>query len=321
MTQTIMVPLDGSAFAERAVEAAIALARTGNVRVHLVQAHEPPIVPSSPDVLVPYDAEWDAVRRREEQEYLQTVANRVSERAGVPVRSEVVDGPPAMSLAMYARDMEVDLIVMTTHGRSGLSRLWLGSVADGVVRRSGVPVLLIRAGESATEPIDLYPRHILIPLDGSELSKGVLEPALWLGSIFGARYTLLRVVLPAAVLRPPVTLGDSDFVDGVLAEQETHAKEFLEGVAKPLRARGLDVETLVVSHSVPAQAILEQSEACIADMVAIATHGRGGWSRLALGSVADKVLRASSVPALVYRPSAKVNNEQHAFPGVADAAI
>jgi len=305
MSRTLLIPLDGSKFAEHAVTAAAGIARAEGGRLHLVRAHEAPVVPTSPDVIVPYDAQWDAVLRQEEREYLQGMANRVMERFGITTRTEVVDGPPASAIATYARDMEIDLIVMTTHGRGGLSRLWLGSVADGVVRRSGVPVLLLRSKVNVEAEEAVRPRNVLIPLDGSDLSTGVIEPALWLGSLWGARFTLLRVVLPDPLIRPPLRRRDGTEAPAVATAHLDQARENLEEVARPLRARGLKVDATVIAHPVPAQGILEWTAASNVDLIALATHGRGGWSRLALGSVADKVLRGASVPMLVFRPAAQ----------------
>lgn len=307
MIRTIMVPLDGSAFAERAVPVASQLAQNARARLHLVQVHEF-MMANVPDGMVPYDVAWETAARREEREYLRSVANRVAENAGVVARTELLEGVPAMALAQYAREMDIGLIVMTTHGRSGLSRLWLGSVADGLVRRSGVPVLLLRTTEKEAEsetppPLAFQPRHVLIPLDGSELASAVLEPAIWLGSLFNARYTLLRVALPTPLIRAPFPITETDFGDTVGVEQQADLREELELVAGSLRARGLDVRTDVVAHTTPARAILEYANNASADLITIATHGRGGWSRLALGSVADKVLRGADVPVLVYRPT------------------
>lgn len=309
MARTIMVPLDGSTFAEHALPIALGIARECGGRVHLVEAHEPPPVPSSPDILVPYDGEWDTAMRNGERSYLDSVSNRIEERAGVTVRTELLEGLPAAALAAYAREMEIDLIVMTTHGRGGLSRMWLGSVADGVVRRSGVPVLLLRPTEADVDyEARLRPKHILVPLDGSDLSHGILESATWLGSLTDARYTLLRVTVPIPVLRAPGPLSDDGFASKLLEDQEQHAHSYLEGVAAGLRSRGLDVETAIVGKAAPATAILEFAASHAVDLVAIATHGRGGWTRLALGSVADKVLRGSVMPVMLYRPPATADS-------------
>jgi len=316
MAKAIMVPLDGSTFAEHAIPAALGVAEASEAQLHLVQVHELPFVPTSPELMVPYDAGQDERLRAREREYLLGIANRLADQRGLTVRTELVDGQPPVALATYAQDSGIDLVVMTTHGRSGLSRAWLGSVADGVVRRSGVPVLLLRPhAEEAELEEAVRPSHILIPLDGSALSRGVVDAAVELGTLSRARYTLLRVVLAVPLIRRSL---DTD-IDPYHEENLQEARADLERAAASLRERGLDVEIAAVSGSIPAMAILEFAQERGVDLIAMATHGRGGWSRIALGSVADKVLRGANVPVLVVRPGPP-NHEAEAVHDVEETA-
>lgn len=314
MATSMLVPLDGSKFAEQALPAALELARRMGARLHLVRAHEFPLVPAYPEGMIAFDPEWDRAVRGEEEEYLRSVANRCME-AGVSARTDLLDGPAANALAGYAQEMGVDLIVMTTHGRGGISRAWVGSVADALVRRSSVPVLLLRPRDDGKVVEGaLAPRHVLIPLDGSRLSTGILDPAIGLGAMSKARYTLLRVGVPVPLPgRPLGVSGLATAVPGTTAqavlEAEEELKAGLETLAQPLRARGLEVDTAVVMHTVPAIAILDWAAQNAVDLIALATHGRGGWSRVALGSVADKVMRGTQLPVLLYRPPATVRRE------------
>ena len=315
MSKNILVPLDGSTFSEHALTAALGIARAGGARLHLVQVHEVPFMPLAPEAIVPYDAAWDETLRGQEQEYLRTMANRVAERAGVIVRTELLEGTVETALAAYAQESGIDLIVMTTHGRGGLSRWWLGSVADAVVRRSQIPVLLLRPGEGEPElDAEACARHVLVPLDGSDLSRGILGPATWIGSLSRARYTLLAVTLPVPVARPPFIVPEAWADGAALQAERERTRNELDQVAAAMRAEGREVETVVVEHMVPAHAILEHSATHAVDIIALATHGRGGWSRFALGSVADKVLRGALMPVLVYRPPAHGHEslERHA---------
>jgi nucleotide-binding universal stress UspA family protein len=300
MPKAILVPLDGSTFAEHALPVAIDLARRTGSRLHLVQVHEQPAFPVDPNGLIAEYAEWEHAMMLREEEYLRATANRCMETAGLAARTELLEGPPANALATYANELESGMVVMTTHGRGGISRAWVGSVADALVRRCRVPVLLLRPPTTAGNGRDaLLPRHVLIPTDGSALSERIIEPALALGTLGGARYTLLRVALPV----PLVPVGSTPGRQRELAERERmQAVHQLDAVARPLRARGIDVETVVVHDSLPATAILEFAAENAVDMIALATRGRGGWSRVALGSVADKVMRGSLLPVLLYRP-------------------
>ncbi len=151
---------------------------------------------------------------------------------------------------------------------------------------------------------------MLIPLDGSELAEQILEPALALGAATQAEYTLLRVVKQmAAASYDPASGRVSGLRESLLKQMQvmdrqqwTEAQEYLERLAGGLRARSLTVQRRVIPHEQPAAAILDDAQKNAADLIALATHGRGGLKRLLLGSVADKVVRGAATPVLVYRP-------------------
>jgi nucleotide-binding universal stress UspA family protein len=200
---------------------------------------------------------------------------------------------------------------MTTQGRGPVARFWLGSVADALVRQSTIPILFVRPAESeadlAQEPAF---RRVLIPLDGSQLAEQILEPATALAAATKAEVTLLRVVqqLSPASYDPessrisgirPALLKQLQDVD---RQERTRAEEYLDQLAERLRSRSLIVHTRVVSHLRPATAILDDASTNGVDLIALATHGRGGLKRLLVGSVADKVLRGATTAVLMYRP-------------------
>jgi nucleotide-binding universal stress UspA family protein len=194
--------------------------------------------------------------------------------------------PVTDALHEHAEAVGCDLVVMTTHGRSLLSRAWLGSVTDSFVRRASMPVLLVRPGEGeparAVEPVF---RHMLIPLDGSALAEQILPFAAALGIPTETTYTLLQVVAPVVLGYAPYahTVG---LDERVLDEMRAEARAYLEEIAGRLRAQGAQVRTAVVVGE-PALAILDYAGEHGADLVALSTHGRGGLARLLLGSVAD----------------------------------
>jgi nucleotide-binding universal stress UspA family protein len=300
MIESILVPLDGSIFAEHAMPAAIDLARRNGATLHLVRVHQPPILPS-PDAPVIVDAAWTEALRTEEQAYIERIAEQEIAPTGLQFVQRLVDGFPADALSDYARAEGIDLIVMTTHGRGGFSRFWLGSVADALVRQSRTPVLLIRP--RAEEPVDELPpalRHILVPTDGSQLSYGILDKALALGGPANTRFTLLRVLAPRPLAPFPRASWDVD--RDVPREERAAALAELDEVAGRLRVHGVEAECAVVVHPVAAQAIIDFSVTHAVDAITLATSGRSGWTRVALGSVADKVMRATTLPVLLFRP-------------------
>lgn len=292
MINKVLVPVDGSDFAEEALPLAIGLARRAEAEIHLARVHIARGLPYYEALSEP-DPEEDARIRAEEEAALRRAAERI-EAEGVTARVELLDGGITDALAEYIDAAEIDIVVMTTHGRGGLSRAWLGSVADRLVRTSSAPVLLVRPGE--TKPVEAEGlNEILIPLDGSALSESVLGPATQLAALADARIVLLQVYLYGVPLGQAATMASA----GERAPKATTV--YLENVAKDLRAAGFEVETIAVTDYMPAPAILDLTAKRGSSLIALATHGRGGLSRIALGSVTDKVMRGAPVPVLVKR--------------------
>ncbi len=307
MYQSVLVPLDGSPSAEFAVPVAQGIARRTNGSVHLVHVHVPLSAAGAPRTgSMRFYGEWDVEAKEQEEAYLKGFRQRLQGVPAVTVDQRVEEGSVVETLVRCAEELGTELVVMTTHGRGPLARAWLGSVADGVARGSSTPVLLLRPNADP-EPMDEHLfRNILIALDGSELAEQVLTHATGLGTLVGARYTLVRVVSPLLVTgyapTPEGVLTDAAY--GPELELLIHdAEAYLEEVASGLRARGLAVETQVVAEMQPALGILEYAREKAADLIAMATHGRTGFSRLVLGSVADKVLRGTTSPVLLFRPA------------------
>ena len=312
MVRSILVPLDGSPFGEHALPLALDLARKAKVSIHLMQVLLPPgsFAPETPFGDSVLAQRLSDQQKAAQQGYLDTVARRLT-AAGVPgVQSWLLDGDIPGMIRKQAETVGADLVVMTTHGRGMFARFWLGSVADELVRSSHVPLLLLHPAEETADLEKPPPlKHILLPLDGSALSERIIPPALALGGLTGADFTLAQVV------RPPVpqvlavegqTFGDmaGDLIrhaDEVHQRNRTAAEEYLNRVAAPLRNRGLVVLTRVEVDDSPAAAILRDAQTV--DLIALATHGRSGLKRLFVGSVADKLVRGASVPVLVLRPT------------------
>ena len=307
MLRKILVPLDGSAFAEQALPAAGAIARRSGATLTLVRVHHPLLYGDL--IAVP---RWEEEERRSEEGYLQQMAARMEECFSVRVGTAVLEGPVVEAIRDYVRDHDFGLVVMSTHGRTGLSRAWLGSVADGVVRHLTRPVLLVRAVDrpSTVELEDDRDRvfeRILVPLDGSPNAETILPHVADLASAFGSRVLLLRLVEPVVTesadyaLEYPVY---SRATDAAATEREVEsATEYLGSIRRRLREEhGLETSADVRVVDRLAPAIPKFARECEADLVALATHGRGA-SRLIVGSVADKVIRAGPGAILLLRSS------------------
>jgi nucleotide-binding universal stress UspA family protein len=301
MFRSLLVPLDGSSFSENALPFALNIAKLAGATVQLLHVHGTLIYTTGGSAL---DSGGDESVWKQERTYLnQTIARWQVAAPGVPMGSALLEGsvPDALREQMSGK---AELMVMTTHGRGPASRFWLGSVTDALVRTATVPLLLLRPSEQAP-PLALSPpfHHMMISLDGSDLAEQALGPALQLGRLMLTRYTLLRVVKPVVSLDP--TTGWSATTD--INEPSTRqwldeAQAYLDRIGERLRGQGLTVQTRLVLHTHPADAILEETAEQGVDVIALATHGRGGLQRLLLGSVADKVLRGGTTPLLICRP-------------------
>jgi len=309
MYRSLMIPLDGSAFGEYALPLALGIARQSGASVALIHICTPPIPSIFADQLVNSARGEPPIELAEEQArtYLDQLADQLSQHWNVPISTVVRYGAAADTLYAYARESAADLVVMTTHGYGSLSRIWMGSVADKLMRRLPMPILLTRPHEAAIDLLaELHApafQHVLIPLDGSALAEEIVGPALALGTLTAARYTLLQALDPliAEHTKPPYSVG---LDRAMLAQIREGALAYLEQIADRLRAQSLQVQTnLIVAP--PHVAILDYTHDHAVDLIAMATHGHGGVARMLLGSVADKVVRSASTPVLLRRPSAE----------------
>jgi nucleotide-binding universal stress UspA family protein len=307
MYRSILVPLDGSPLSEHALPLAQDLAlRTGAV-LHLAHVHIPLSAPIYTAALPLADTGLDERASDSERAYLDALAERLRAETDIPVNVALLDGAVTDSvadlIAAHAREQPIDLVIMTTHGRSGFARIWLGSVADELVGRLTMPVLLLRPTDVArTAAATRAPRQVLIPLDGSANAESILPYALALGQATQAEYTLLRVVEPVMVAHHmPVDPAVRELDDQLIDHLQVEAQIYLEQVAGRLTAHALTARIEVVVAPQAAIAILEEAQQDGIDLIAMATHGRRGLTRVLLGSVADKVLRGATTPMLLYR--------------------
>jgi nucleotide-binding universal stress UspA family protein len=300
MFTSILVPLDGSSFAERAIPVAVALARRTRARIELVHVNDPRVYPSG--VPMP-DRRFDNELRSGVHDALDSLARRLSAGRAGEITVTYLDGAIAPSLEQYIVASGPDLVVMSTHGAGGVSRLWLGSVADHLVRHSSVPVLLVRPGATgATRGEPLF-RHILVPLDGSTLAERALEHAVTLATPGETTFTLLRVVVPVSVASQPY-VGDGVAINRENMELREHdAKAYLDRLRGDLSENGFETATSILSHWAIASSVLQYAAEHNVDLISVATHGRGGVARVLLGSVADKILRGAETPLLIYHPA------------------
>lgn len=303
MFTRLLVPLDCSQLAEQALGPAAAIARASHAEIEIVYVRHVPTLGGFEDDL------WGDAEA-EVRAYIDTIAAELRSGAGVEAQATLLRGEPTDMICRRIWETDADLVVMSSHGRTGVSRAWLGSVADGIARHSSVPVLMLRpvAGRSRRDAAQHRFARVLVPLDGSALAADILVPATALAKCSGASLQLLRVVEPTPQIGIesgiPYAFPPSLIDDPATKRAEAEAKEQLADEARQLGEQtGLTVDwhVLVEPHAGPA--IVDFARGHQSDVIALSTHGRG-LSRFLVGSVADKVLRGSGLPMLVYRPLA-----------------
>jgi len=325
MFRRILVPLDGSALAEQAIPTAGRSARATGGSVVLVQVISPPFAYGYGPYLLQPPCYMDDLALRDDlseaTSYLERVAASIH-LAGVETEVEACYGSAAVMILSAAHAKNMDLIVMCSHGYTGLKRRLLGSVAQKVARHAPVPVLVLHHHTTADgpRPTLAQPMRVLVPLDGSLLARAALTPAVQLAAALAApgqgAMHLLRVVkretLPDEVLDPTTKEDLLHKAKIYLASVTEHLRE---GIAAELKVA---VTWSVALETDAAKAIINVAEngedadgtgifaGC--DCIALATHGRGGLQRWAMGSVTERVLAGTTFPVLIVRP-------QHAASG------
>lgn len=300
MYTSIVVPLDGSEFGVRALPVALTLAKRWDAKVHLVHVREPVAFLEGETAYEPHLADQ---QQQNVRDHLTAMAAQLTRGKSLRVDATFLDGPIIPELERYLEGGGHDLVVMTTHGRGGLSRASLGSVADGLIRRAPVPLLLLRDDtewlRDAVEPLF---RRILIPLDGSEMAEEVLHQVVSLGTDGTTEYVLLSVIAPHHQVESGESIPETMVGHSVDEQQRDEAHHYLNGVARGLRSSGAIVKERVEVHLHTAQGILDAAAEHRVDVIALSTHGRGGLFRFLHGSVADKVVREADLPVFAYRP-------------------
>jgi nucleotide-binding universal stress UspA family protein len=325
MFKRILVPLDGSTRAERAVPVAARIAQASGGSVILLQVAVIPIdIESAKKPPEIYSQEAFDKGVADASSYLEGVA-KSGVLAGTKTETEAVTGAVAPSILSAIQSLQADLVVMCSHGYTGFKRWALGSVAHKLVPHSPVPVLVLRDGGVVPATAAQQPIRAFVPLDGSPLSEAALEPAAQLvaalaPSAQGALHLMRVVDIPSSYGKFRSSV-DEHYDAGVRAEAKREYEAYLDAVAKRFAEGDLAKYNLSVTTSIPidmdvAEAIVQAAEQAGGaelsgyNLIVMATHGRGGVQRWVLGSVAERVLHTTRIPLMVVHP-AHAKHETH----------
>jgi nucleotide-binding universal stress UspA family protein len=281
----VLVPLDGSRLSEIALKAVETLAGMSNLKVRVISVVE------SVDGLT--EVAQDEMRVRESnllRAYLQDVAARLSENPSVLAADfHVLSGDPAEMIADQVSEFNPQLLVISTHGRSGLSRWRLGSVADAVVRSGVAHCLVVGPHARMHEAV----KAVMVPLDGSESSERAIPKAVEFSKAQHATLHLVRVVdLPVSV---------SEQYQSSFDDLEGYCNQYLTGLREKI-SEDVNVCTAVRFGS-PADRLMDYAASTGIDLIVMTSKGRGGIARTALGSVAGRII-GGPAPVLIVKPDA-----------------
>ena len=301
MYNRILVPLDGSTTAEKVLPYSRYLANKFKVPVELLSVVDIGEIASH---MVSDKARFldsiieDAVASG--ASYLRRVATTFK---GTDVTCTVERGRPEDAIIERAATDKAMLITMATHGRSGLSRFLLGSVAEKVLRGTANPLLLVRAVNDAVPGAEAVLKSITVPLDGSELAERVLPMAAHLAKELELQVELFRAYhIPYDVYAGEEGLYGDEY-DELLGSVRDEAKEYLEKKAEELKSLGVGKVTCTIKEGSAGDEIIALGRATADNLVAMSSHGRSGVKRWVLGSVAETVVRHSGDPVLIVRPA------------------
>ena len=315
MYERILVPLDGSKLAQQALPYARAVATAKSAEVELVEVVAPFeefVRASTDDELVavgagsrfdrwPTSNEWASIAQGfREDAGKRLAASEALIGAGVATRSAVLEGDAAEAIIKEADARPGTLIVMATHGRSGLGRWLMGSVADKVVRHAHQPTLVVRVRDDA-DGSRANIGEVILPLDGSATAEAAIPHAVEMSKLLGVGISLIRAVSPASHADAFVEYMPDSY-ERLVEEAREDAEEYLDGVATRIRDQGISEVRTEASIGNASSAIVDLARAADDPLVVMATHGRSGIGRWMLGSVADRVVRHGPGPVLVVRP-------------------
>ena len=292
MFNTILVPLDGSPESNVSLPLARSLAQSSGGSIWLLRVATESALPD------------DHVATHEAGQSIERIARELAS-SGVDVHPVIREGDAAQEIIHLSRDVGADLIVMRTRGRSGLERAVFGSVAEEVLKKSPVPLVLVRPGGRRISHI----RKLLVPVDGSPGGAVALRTAAEVAQATGASIKVLQVVVPIPMqaYAAPYDYGGAAFYDSAWDDDAlASARMYVEAVAARLRGLGLSVDAEARMARGVADAIVETAEQTSVDLIVMSTQALTGPARALLGSVADAVVRTSHCPVLlVHRAEAR----------------
>ena len=297
MFERMLVPLDGSPLAECVLPHVVAMAGPLGAKVTVLHVCEPKGVDGA---IQPFNGMAWRLKTVEAEAYVEGVAARLRE-AGLKVGSRRLEGRAAEQIVAYAHQQDCDLILLSSHGRSGLTGWNVSSVVQKTIARARVSVMIVRAYQPAGADLrELSYSRLMCPLDCSQRAEHILPVAVALARGHGARVLLAHVVTrPEVPRRRPYTEEELELIHRLAELNRSEAEQCLEDVRTKLLAEHVDATSHVVLSDDPTQSLHDWVKEQEIDLVLMSAHGYTGSTRWPYGRVALNFIVHGSTPLLM----------------------
>ena len=297
MFDPVLVPLDGSLLAECVLPHVVAIARAFNAKVILLRVLDKNQASETAQL---FDLLNWQINKTEAKLYLEKISARL-QKSGLRIETAVLEGLVAESITEYAQSQGIKLIILSSHGRSGLSQWGISSVTQKIIFSAPTSVLIIRAHQpAASESIEWQYTRIMVPLDGSRRAENVLPMVTLLARFHQSRIHIVHVVkTPEMARQMPLSREDMELSDRIVARNREEAIRYLDQVRLHSPLDGIDVQTRLLTSDNAAAALHELAEKENIDMVALSAHGYSGNNQWPYGSMVNNFILYSKVPLLI----------------------
>lgn len=297
MFDPILVPLDGSLIAECVLPHAVAIARAFDAKVILLRVLDKNQASEKAQL---FDLVNWQINKTGAKLYLEKIGARL-QKSGLRIEIAVLEGLVAESITEYAHSQGIKLIILSSHGRSGLSQWGISSVTQKIIFSAPTSVLIIRAHQpAASESIERQYTRIVVPLDGSRRAENVLPMVTLLARFHQSRIHIVHVVkTPEMARQMPPAREDVELSDRIVARNREEAIRYLDQVRLHSPLDGIDVQIHLLTSDNAAAALHELAEKEGIDMVALSAHGYSGNNQWPYGSMVNNFILYSKVPLLI----------------------
>jgi nucleotide-binding universal stress UspA family protein len=297
MFDPILVPLDGSLIAECVLPHAVAIARAFDAKVILLRVLEKNQANGSAQI---FDLLNWQIKKTEAKLYLEKISARLL-KSQLRIEATVLEGLAAESITEFAESKGVKLIILSSHGRSGLSQWGISSVTQKIIFSAPTSVLIIRAHQpAASASLERQYTRIMVPLDGSQRAENVLPMVTLLTRFHQSRIHIVHVVkTPEMARQMPLAREDVELSERIVTRNREEAIRYLDQVRQHSPLDGIDVQTHLLTSDNAAAALHELAEKEGIDMVALSAHGYSGYNQWPYGSMVNNFIIYSKVPLLI----------------------